>query len=1095
MPVKLKCPACTDAVFAEDADRGTTIKCGTCWADVPVPKAEGSGVVPPPAAKPLPAKPLPPTAAPVAKALPVPGQALPAAAPVAKPVPAQPVQPATLNPVGGNRYGSRRDDDKPERDKPKYKTRDYDDDDDDRPTRTTSGGGGGKGVLIAFICLGLVLAIGVAGAAYLLLRGTGDETTDTGPAPGDNGGRVAGGGNNNFQNPFDPPKPKVGGDPGRGDFNPFGGGIDGGGGKPPANKGGWVNFRGKGFELLAPARMTKGDHKFQHDTQNFTGDKYEAREGDGLEVHAWEIGAQQVVKHFTPEFVAACTFNDAGNVKRVEGVREMPHGHPGIVFTTKEINHENGVVLMTAKDTKVYVFRIRWKNAVADGERKKEDFLASIRIVEGRFDDDQLAVKPKPPRVPDFGDPVKPKPVEKPWEVVEAKSGFSVLAPAAFRGAKPEPFLVEPQQGVRVSGRKFSAEDDQFLYLVAYFDLPKDYDPDLRKLLVHPVVPHFNSVSDTEAVKVDGKDGVKLDLRQAHGLMQRGLGVKLGYRQFCFAVFAKDVFHKDDPTLQERTDKFLNSVKLAFDPKTADPYADEPRWVPLAKAVGFGVLVPKNATAVTDKQAGFGFGADVSNGKEYSTDVDGITYQVTVHLTTPKLSAQKIADGLRGGETILNNEQVKVNGLAFEHYELKHFFGHPILFRAAAVGNTVFTLKVLRSEAFGKQVGDKEFADKAAKFLNSFRTGTGSVTEDAGKAGGGEMARVGELAQVAAGKVRPFWAGTFLPTANEFVTVGTRDPNANPPGGVIRRYSVPDFKLKATYHLNMPAHRVAADEKGGKLYLAMVSTPVDAQKPEREAAIVAGDIHVYDLKKVLDGSVGELEQLKPLSVLTVGGSFTQVSGLEVSPSGDALFVSAVVTTGTKVKQAYRGKLTRFDTASGKSADLPSCDFPVWAIKLSADGRRLAILERPIDPTGVVKGGSLALVDAVNWRRVKSVPLSGTPLDVAYLGGRPAALENAGGTVRLVVAEPDGENNEVPVDGDPLYVRATPDGKRVLLAAGLPANGLGVYTLDAAKPPKLDKKAAAGELGGTALGGLAAISPDGKLAVLNCGVVIDLEKTK
>jgi hypothetical protein len=1091
MPMKLKCPACTDAVFAEDADRGTTIKCGTCWADVPVPKAEGgSGAVPPPA-KPLPAKPLPPTGpAPVAKALPP----TPTAAPVAaKPIAAKPVQPTPLNPVGGRRYDSRREDDRSDRgrEKPKYKTRDYDDDDDDQPIRTTSGGGG-KGVLIAFICLGLVLAVGVAGGAFLLLRGTGPDTTDTGPAPVDNGGGFAGGGGGgNFPNPFDPPKPKIGGDPGRGDFNPFGGGINGGGvGKPPANKG-WVNFRGKGFELLTPTRMTKSDHTFAHDGQFFKGDNYEAREGDGLEVHAWELGAQPVVKVFTEAFVAACTFNTVENITKKERTRPMQHGQGGVEFTTKEISHENGAVLMTATDKKVYVFRIRWKNTVADGEKKKDDFLASIRIVENGIDPDKLAGGPNPPKFP-ADEPKKPKPVEKPWEVTETKSGFSVLAPAAFRGAKPEPFLVEPQQGVRVSGRKYSVEDDQFLYLAVYFDLPKDYDADLRKLLVNPVVPHFNTPAEGEATKVDGKDGVKLDIKQAHGLMQRGLAVKLGYRQFCFAVFAKDVFHKDDATLQERTDKFLGSVKLAFDPKTTDPYADEPKWVPLAKAVGFGVLVPKNATVVNDKQVGFGVVAELVTGKEYVTDVDGISYTVTVHPVTPKLPAQKVADEIRGRDGVLNNEQVKVNGVTFEHYELKHFFGHPVLFRATAVGNAVFTLKVVRSEAFGKQVGDKEFADKAAKFLNSFRTGTGSVTADeGGKAA--EVTPAGEFAQVAAGKVRPFWAAAFLPAANEFVTVGVRDPNATPPGGVLRRYSLPDFKLKATYHLNMPAHRAAADEKGGKLYLAMVSTPIDAKKPEREAAIVAGDIHVYDLKKLLDGSLGDLEQLKPLSVMSVGGASTQVSGLEVSPSGDALFVSAVVTTGTKAKQAYRGKLTRFDTASGKSADL-SCEFPVWAIDLAADGRRLAVLERPIDPTGVIKGGTLALVDAVNWRRVKSVPLAGTPLDAVYLGTRPAALENNNGTVRLVVAEPDGENNEIPVDGDPLYVRAAPDGKRVLLAAGLPANGLGLYDVDAAKPPKLTKKAAAGELAGTALGGLAAISPDGKLAVLNCGVVIDLDKS-
>lgn len=327
-------------------------------------------------------------------------------------------------------------------------------------------------------------------------------------------------------------------------------------------------------------------------------------------------------------------------------------------------------------------------------------------------------------------------------------------------------------------------------------------------------------------------------------------------------------------------------------------------------------------------------------------------------------------------------------------------------------------------------------------------------------------------------------------SAEEFITVGVRDPNATPPGGVLRRYALPDFKLKATYHLNMPAHRAAVDEKAGKLYLAMVSTPIDAKKPEREAAIVAGEIHVFDLKKLLDGSVAELEQVKLTGSLSVGSGM--VSGLELSPSGDAVYAATVTTTGPKTRPLLRGKLFKFDTTTNRPTEL-TCDAPVWAMDMTTDGRRLAVLERT-DPSGVSGGGNLVLIDTANWRRVKAVPLSGVPLDVTYLGVRTGVLERVNGATKLSVVEPDGELNQSPVEGDQMYVKATPDGTRLLASAGLPTNGLTLYTVDGGKPLKLDKRAASQDLAGTALGGLCAMSPDGKLGVFNTGVVIDLEKS-
>ena len=60
---------------------------------------------------------------------------------------------------------------------------------------------------------------------------------------------------------------------------------------------------------------------------------------------------------------------------------------------------------------------------------------------------------------------------------------------------------------------------------------------------------------------------------------------------------------------------------------------------------------------------------------------------------------------------------------------------------------------------------------------------------------------------------------------------------------------------------------------------------------------------------------------------------------------------------------------------------------------------------------------------------------------------------------------------------------------LLTAAGAGGNGLTLYDVPPGKLSKWVNKATAVEIGG-----LCAVSPDGKLAVLNSGTVLDLEKS-
>ncbi len=80
MAIQIQCPGCSDQVTATEADRGRSIKCGTCWTSVNIPAGSSSAVAKP-VARPVPAvaKPAIAVAAAVVKA-PV----------LATPVPAKP---------------------------------------------------------------------------------------------------------------------------------------------------------------------------------------------------------------------------------------------------------------------------------------------------------------------------------------------------------------------------------------------------------------------------------------------------------------------------------------------------------------------------------------------------------------------------------------------------------------------------------------------------------------------------------------------------------------------------------------------------------------------------------------------------------------------------------------------------------------------------------------------------------------------------------------------------------------------------------------------------------------------------------------------
>lgn len=1098
MAIKLTCPGCRDTVEAEEADRGKRIKCGTCWADVDVP-APPVKAVPIPAAKPVPAAPVPaakpvPTATPAHPGAPSPSAAttpkqatpLPVAAakPVAAvPLPVAPARQATPVPAASPKGKGKKDEDEPKsKTKKRFQERDdRDDDDDDRRSKGKKGGGGG--VLIAFICIGAVMLLGVAGGIAVVIMNSGKDT-----AAGTTGTPTTEQANNPIVNPNNPK-------PNGGDFNPN---PPAGGGPdiplpppPPLRPQGWAEFvGGKNFRCDMPGAVAREETRFDHALKPVSGTAFRGSdENNAIKVTALELTVPANTSATSAAFLASA-FGLPEAALRKDPNPRLVNGHPGVEYTATADGMQNAF-LTVGVGTSAFLFRYQWKPNTPTADEKRDNFLASVSILlEG--DGPPVARNPF-----DRNDPNAPRPITQPWKPLDNKDGFAVDMPPGVKKAEKHTLELENRGGT-LSGKKWSVDDDVCVYHVYYHDLgPDQLDISLKKLakpLVHSVFP-YEVQGEGEDVKVDGKPATRWDVREFNGNITHGVSVRVGYR--VFTLFVTGMHNLKGPAVVERQDKFLNSIKVSFDPKTHNPYADEPEWVPMAKAIGFTALIPKQASSVSEFNPFFFPNSPI--GKEWKAEIDGITYQVFAVDFSPNpkrdgFSNKTPADLVKwftDREKVLEgpDNKAKLGNLNAEGYVLSMFGDRPSPIRFVTAGRVVYAAKVSKSDAFGRGVSEKEYADKTARFFNSFRLGEGNIAHGGGAVGPGEAfgGATGDFAKVVEAKVQPFWAAAFLPQKKELLTFGVKDATAKPVRGVLRRYSVPDFKLKATYETPSPINRAVADEAHGRLYVATVREAEDARQPEKENLIATGDVQQYDLAKLTDGSVGEGEQVRPVNVLNAAATAFKVSGLECSEDGAAVYVSGVVIAGTKTKPVVRGgRLMKWETASQKFAtDIPT-DSPVWALALSADGKRVVALERSMDAAR--PAGNLVVVDGPGWKRTGTVPIVGTPNDLALRNDRAAVV--VAGQAKLLVGPLDGDLTETNIGGEANYLAFSPGGTKLLLSAGGQAVGLTLYEVDNAKPPKLTRVATAGDLSGQFV-----ISPDGKFAVMNVGVVLDLEKSK
>ncbi len=1040
MAIKLKCPSCRERLFAEESDRGGSIRCPGCETPVPVPTAAApaappaslSGVVKAVPTIPV-LKPLRPQDDGIVEAEIVTAKPVKAKSAAAIPTVA-PVEPAPRKPKERTGFRLRGDGDEDD-DRPRRRTAD-DDEDDDHETAAK----GSSALLFVILGIGVLLLGGIGVGVYFLTAGgdTPEIVDNTDPTPNPN------------------PNPN----PGRNN--------------PAAMPAGWDTVTGDRFTFHAPQANLKQEPLA---AKGMTGQVWMSKElGSGVECAGAYLDRKAGDKPGSLLDITRDAFTVAGG--KVAGNRAI-NGRSCTEFQFD--GGKSSRVWAHVTQDRLFLFRFTGDLRNPAVGEKRDHFMANIKVTHPIGVVDPIDVGPGP-----GGPNPPPETPETPFEAVPtlAEDGFTVEMPGGsdVKGESQANVLTVDRK-YRVRPKKFEAKDGPYTFQLTYYDLADEADYDAAQFLT-PLLPFPWKAKLDEESPVGGHPGQRWTIR--HGTFQGpapAATVRVGFRVFTLLTTKGGIHKEPDPELDARAKKFIDSLKVSFDPATAPTEAKDPAWVEMPRTNGFTATAPRG-TEIRDYRRGF---RDTEVlGKQYTAEDDQVKCVVTMAQCGPQVDPATAMLDISGRDKIIDGpKKITHNGLTGEEFTQGGFSGEVrARVRTFVNGNAV---AVLRVEAKGNQ-SDREVLLKTRAFFNSFKTG----------AGGGVVGGDGEFASP--GKVVPFWTAVVLPTKKELVTLGARNPGDLSPGGVLRRYSYPDFKLKATYHLPQPVNLAVADEKAGKLICSAISRwqtmpPLDL----RESVSWTSDLQIFDLNKLTDGMLIEGEEVKPASKLTVG---QPISGLVADPTGGFAYVSVVVLPlGKGPVRPATGKLYKLDTAKDDWVGSPLAHAePLDGLRIAPTGGTLVTCETVVGPPRPNKQLNLLTVDAITWRKSKLIPIPAPAKDLTFADDGILALAAVGNKTRMYGYTPgaaeavDVTPADIPMDGF-YYLRVTPNGKRAIAVAGPKQNGLVVMTVSRnGDKAKFEKVMSGGTVGETPVGGHFILTPDSKYAVFNCGAIVDLEKT-
>jgi hypothetical protein len=348
-------------------------------------------------------------------------------------------------------------------------------------------------------------------------------------------------------------------------------------------------------------------------------------------------------------------------------------------------------------------------------------------------------------------------------------------------------------------------------------------------------------------------------------------------------------------------------------------------------------------------------------------------------------------------------------------------------------------------------------------------------------------------------KLEAFFTAAFM-EQKAFFTIASRLEKGKLMG-TLMWHDYQSFTERARFRLPHLATRAVIDPAQGLLYVATTSNtpqPFVAQQ-QYDLASAVGDIQIFELNPIIEGTTPANAEIKPLATIPVGKT---IRGLELSNDGKVLFVATATTT-----KPTASALLKIDTETRKAVGTPKAlPEPVWEMRKSADGKSLLILD-----AAPHVAGKTAMIRVLNSETLTEdkVPTS-IQAAANHIASAPSsekgevAITVAGSgpgiPSKLLMVSNSGPQDvqlgigwKAAVNGSlPGYVEYSPDGK-LLFVSAYKAMGLDVYEVSSDPSSQLTilkKKASIRTAGGQPVGGHFFISPDGLYLIDHHGIVIE-----
>ncbi len=351
-------------------------------------------------------------------------------------------------------------------------------------------------------------------------------------------------------------------------------------------------------------------------------------------------------------------------------------------------------------------------------------------------------------------------------------------------------------------------------------------------------------------------------------------------------------------------------------------------------------------------------------------------------------------------------------------------------------------------------------------------------------------------------KIDTFYTAAFLEQKEQkaFFTITSRQEKTKLLG-TLTWHEYPSFTPKGSYKLPHLATRAVIDSDKGLLYVTTTSNlPAATINPlQYDLVSLIGDIHVFELSSIIDGTIPPGAELKPLATIPIGKS---IHGLELSNDGKFLFVASTTTSKTS-------SVLKIDTETRKATGTPlALPEPVWEMRKTADGKSLLILDAAPHVLG-----KTAMIRVYNQETLKEdkQPISAQGVANHIASAPSAAKGDSAVTVagsganlpgKLYVIGNSGPQEmqlglgwKAAANGNTAgFVEYSPDGK-LLFVTAYRAPGLDVYEVgndSTSSLTTLKKKASIRTAGGPTqyVGGHFYISPDGLYLVDHHGIVLE-----